>query len=330
MLLAKRIELLAQALSKLLLQKKWKIVLAESCTGGHLASTLTRLPGSSEWFEFSLVTYSNDAKKHYLAVSPQVLEHDGAVSEACVLQMLKGIMHQSEYLGIAITGYAGPSGGTETKPTGTVFIAWQTPEQKSWYEVYLFYGNRQEVVLQSVYYALRQAVLLSLCDSQDLNYFFALVCEDEHVSEQCHQVALAAGFKIEQLEPKSNLHVTLSYLGKKNELELKNYLRVADALSKKSLALELNYQQLSYWKKPDAYVYELEPAPELLELAHHLDAKQHFKPHMTISKKAGVDEQEIHLGHVGISAKFTHIVLLASFQGVFYLEIKRWQFKAKR
>jgi nicotinamide-nucleotide amidase len=326
--LKKRIELLVVELSKLLLHNQWRMVLAESCTGGQLASALTQLPGSSDWFEFSLVTYSNEAKKQYLAVNSQVLEEDGPVSSSCVMHMLKGIMHQDDYFGIAITGYAGPGGGTPSHPTGTVFIAWQAPTHTPCYQVYQFSGSRQEVVLQAVYYALRQAVLMSLRnDRPSLHYFFALVCEDESTSEQCHQIALAAGFEIAQLEPKSNLHVTLSYLGKVNELQLQNNLALAEALSRGCSSLELHGKELCYWEKPDAYVYALEPAKELLGLAEHLDAKQNFKPHMTISKKAKIAGQEIQLGRVDFKATFSRIVLLASFQGVFYLEKMRWSFK---
>lgn len=325
-MLSKRIALLAGAIGPLLLNKKWKLVLAESCTGGQLAASITKVAGCSEWFEFSLVTYSNFAKKQFLGVLPEVIEEEGAVSEACVLHMLQGLMVQPEFLGIAVTGFAGPEGGTQSTPCGSVYIAWQSPESNAYHELYHFLGTRGEVMQQAVYYALRQAVLMSLSqeDWQRAHYFFALMSDDVNLLEECHLIALNAGLKLEQLEPKSNLHVTLSYLGQVSGEKLAQYQHLGRELSHMHFPMEFNGVDLSYWDKPEAYVYELEAQAKVVALAHHLDPKQNFKPHMTISKKAKLEGQNVNLGQIKLKGEFTHIALMASFHGVFYLQYGRW------
>ncbi|MDQ5883862.1 MAG: nicotinamide-nucleotide amidase, partial [Pseudomonadota bacterium] len=104
-----RILKLLPSLAKCMLAKNWKLALAESCSGGKLAATLTALAGSSKWFDFSLVTYSNEAKMNFLQVSSELLEKEGAVSEACALAMVRGLSTCDDFR-LAITGFAGPDG----------------------------------------------------------------------------------------------------------------------------------------------------------------------------------------------------------------------------
>lgn len=121
--------LLAQKVLELLSQKGKTLTTAESCTGGLIASMLTRIPGSSEGFHGGFVTYSNSIKENILGVSGQSLETDGAVSEAVVRQMALGAMAKADAdYAIAVSGIAGPDGGSEDKPVGTVWIAWGSPE----------------------------------------------------------------------------------------------------------------------------------------------------------------------------------------------------------
>jgi nicotinamide-nucleotide amidase len=119
------IDILAEQVGNLLHGHQLVMVTAESCTGGALAGTLTSVPGSSEWFDRGFVTYSNSAKNEMLGVSPRTLDQYGAVSEAAVLEMARGaIEHSPGHLSTAISGIAGPGGGTPDKPVGTVWVAW--------------------------------------------------------------------------------------------------------------------------------------------------------------------------------------------------------------
>jgi nicotinamide-nucleotide amidase len=107
-----------------LLQRRHKAVLAESCTGGYVAKLLTDVPGSSKWFDFGLVTYSNESKQRCLGVSAETLLQHGAVSEPTVLGMVAGALALSQaHRAVAISGVAGPDGGTERHPVGDVWFA---------------------------------------------------------------------------------------------------------------------------------------------------------------------------------------------------------------
>tara|TARA_R110002110_G_scaffold405241_1_gene624239 strand:+ start:74610 stop:75863 length:1254 start_codon:yes stop_codon:yes gene_type:complete len=117
--------LLAEAVLQLLRQQGKTLTTAESCTGGLIASMLTRIPGSSDGFHAGFVTYANDIKHRVLGVSEDTLAREGAVSEAVVREMALGAMAQaSADYAIAVSGIAGPDGGTEDKPVGTVWLAW--------------------------------------------------------------------------------------------------------------------------------------------------------------------------------------------------------------
>ena len=123
---------------------------AESCTGGLLASTLTDTPGSSEWFAGSVVAYSNEVKSKLLGVPDTVLEQHGAVSEPVVLAMAEGVLKAvGAQVSVAISGIAGPGGGTADKPVGTVWMAWAWPGG-SRARLYNFSGTREEIKGQSV------------------------------------------------------------------------------------------------------------------------------------------------------------------------------------
>ena len=115
----------AEQLAEKLLITSSKLVTAESCTGGGLAEILTRLPGSSAWFERGFITYSNESKHELLSVPLDTLEQFGAVSEETASAMAKGAVENSRAdYGVAITGIAGPDGGTDEKPVGTACFAW--------------------------------------------------------------------------------------------------------------------------------------------------------------------------------------------------------------
>ena len=136
---------LAATLGDLLKAKRFMLSAAESCTGGMLGATLTSVAGSSEWFDRSMVTYSNQAKVDLLGVSKETLAQYGAVSRQTALEMVKGTRKRAEsQCALAMTGIAGPGGGTPDKPVGTVFIA-MSAEETTLVHRFLFPGNRDEI-----------------------------------------------------------------------------------------------------------------------------------------------------------------------------------------
>ena len=146
---------LAAELGVALKQRGWMLALAESCTGGMAAQTVTAVAGSSAWFERGFVTYSNAAKIEMLGVSPTTLEQHGAVSEQTAREMALGALkHSQAQIAAAITGIAGPDGGTADKPVGTVCFAWADVTGEVSSETKRFEGERDAVRRQSAYHAL--------------------------------------------------------------------------------------------------------------------------------------------------------------------------------
>jgi nicotinamide-nucleotide amidase len=117
-----------EQLADVLQQHGWMLATAESCTGGMIAANCTDLSGSSNWFERGFVTYSNEAKHEMLGVDAALMTQHGAVSEAVAQAMALGALrHSRAQVSVAVTGVAGPTGGSADKPVGTVWLAWATP-----------------------------------------------------------------------------------------------------------------------------------------------------------------------------------------------------------
>lgn len=147
---------LSEALGRELLQRGDWLALAESCTGGWVAQSVTAIAGSSAWFDRGFVTYSNAAKMDMLGVPETTLERHGAVSEATARAMAQGALaHSRADWSAAITGIAGPTGGSPEKPVGTVCFAWARREGGCEAQTCHFTGGRGEVRQQSVAHALR-------------------------------------------------------------------------------------------------------------------------------------------------------------------------------
>ena len=141
---------LEERVVKKLKEKKYTVATAESCTGGLIAATIINVSGSSSVLNESHVTYANEAKIKYLNVSKKILATVGAVSYDCAYQMAKGVKDLAKAnVGLASTGIAGPTGGSEDKPVGTVFTAIAIDDDVKVYENH-FLGNRQEVREQTV------------------------------------------------------------------------------------------------------------------------------------------------------------------------------------
>jgi nicotinamide-nucleotide amidase len=133
-----------------------KLVTAESCTGGWVAEAVTAIPGSSDWFERGFVTYSNEAKREMLGVRVETLDRAGAVSEETALEMARGALAASRaQVAVSITGVAGPTGGTATKPVGMVCFGWALAGGAADAVTRHFQGDRGEVRRQSVVFALQ-------------------------------------------------------------------------------------------------------------------------------------------------------------------------------
>ena len=146
----------AQQLAEMFLKSSMKLVTAESCTGGGLAEILTRIPGSSAWFERGFVTYSNEAKQEMLDVPMDTLKQFGAVSEETASAMAKGAVENSRAdYGVSITGIAGPDGGTEDKPVGTVCLAWYKRGEGGTTAQICFDGDRLRIREQSCLLAMQ-------------------------------------------------------------------------------------------------------------------------------------------------------------------------------
>lgn len=153
---------LVDKLSQLLLARKWTVTVAESCTGGGVAYAFTALPGCSDWFHAGFVTYSNSAKAAQLSVSEALLEKYGAVSEEVVMQMAKGALHKTgANIAVAISGVAGPGGGTKLKPVGSIWMSWALKEGEVITKDFRFAGDRREVRQQAVTEALLGLIALT-------------------------------------------------------------------------------------------------------------------------------------------------------------------------
>lgn len=147
-------EALCAELADLLRSRKEMLATAESCTGGMIAAACTDLAGSSDWFERGFVTYSNAAKTDLLGVDPQLIAAHGAVSEPVARAMAQGALHRSQaQFSIAVTGIAGPSGGSAEKPVGTVWFAWGLPTGVHT-DQQIFPGDRAAVRAATVQHAL--------------------------------------------------------------------------------------------------------------------------------------------------------------------------------
>ena len=153
-------EVLCALVAQALLKKGFKLVTAESCTGGMIAAACTDLAGSSAWFERGFVTYSNDAKTELLGVEERVLRRAGAVCGPVAKAMVEGALaHSHAQVAVAVTGVAGPSGGSPAKPVGTVWFGFALPGQVVAEKCH-FEGDRAAVRQATVLHALSRLLAL--------------------------------------------------------------------------------------------------------------------------------------------------------------------------
>ncbi|MFT3760702.1 CinA family protein [Thauera sp.] len=145
--------------------RRWQLATAESCTGGWIAAAVTATSGSSAWFDRGFVTYSNAAKSDMLGVRSSTLETHGAVSEATVIEMAEGALaHSTADVAIAVSGVAGPTGGTPAKPVGMVCVAWARRGGATLVRTLQLAGDREAVRRQTVIHALHTLIELAGAD----------------------------------------------------------------------------------------------------------------------------------------------------------------------
>lgn len=145
----------AEVLGLALRAKGCTVATAESCTGGWVAKVLTDVAGSSAWFEAGIVAYSYKTKQALLGVQAQTLVQTGAVSRETALEMVAGAQLRADtHLAVAVTGIAGPGGGTPDKPVGSVWIAWKRDKDEAHAQLFHFEGGREAVRCQTVAAAL--------------------------------------------------------------------------------------------------------------------------------------------------------------------------------
>jgi nicotinamide-nucleotide amidase len=146
---------LAERVGRALVERRFMLVTAESCTGGWIGEAVTMVPGSSDWYERGFITYTHVSKREMLGVKTETLERHGAVSEQTVKEMVTGALAASHaQIAVAVSGIAGPAGGTPDKPVGTVCLAWAFGNGELTVETRHFAGDRAAVRRQAVERAL--------------------------------------------------------------------------------------------------------------------------------------------------------------------------------
>ena len=157
----KSLYVLVEHLGNRLQQAELCLVTAESCTGGGVAKLCTEIAGSSAWFDSGFVVYSNASKQHLLGVTEQTIEQYGAVSEAVVLEMARGALKRSNaQVALAVSGIAGPGGGSAYKPVGTVCIACVIEDKAEWVQTFYFQGDRVKVREQAIFESIMSVLAL--------------------------------------------------------------------------------------------------------------------------------------------------------------------------
>ncbi len=286
---------LTKALGTQLKKNQLTLAVAESCTGGSLAAALTAMPGSSSWFDRGFVTYSNQAKQEMLGVQTHILQTHGAVSEATVCKMAEGAIHQSDaHLSVAISGIAGPDGGTADKPVGTVWIAFAGLRQPTKAVCYTFLGNRQAIreaaVLKALEGLIKRTDIYVKPAENNPRYFFALWPDEATKDALATQADLLTQTTHCRPSLPQNLHLTLAYLDTLTPEECDRIKSFNCPLA----PFELKLTAALHW--PELALAYFNPAPSNSLKALHDFLNQHllaqgfkperraFLPHITLAR----------------------------------------------
>lgn len=276
----------------------WRIATAESCTGGWIAKALTDVPGSSQWLECGYVTYSNAAKMRDLGVSARTLEANGAVSEPVVKEMAEGARRVSgAEVAVAVSGVAGPDGGTAEKPVGTVWFALAGPRQEVICEPCRFEGDREQVRRESVAHALGLVQRMLTAAGASRRLFFALWPDEPMREALAHAARKAVRGSGGRPVPPSNLHLTLAFLSSVPEGRV---VELADVARGVGLAdpgsIEMRLDRLEHWAGPQVLcAVPSQPSAAAAALAQALQGQlsvggfspdiKPFRPHVTVARK---------------------------------------------
>ena len=301
----------------------WRIATAESCTAGWIAKALTDVAGSSRWLECGYVTYSNAAKMRDLGVAARTLQAHGAVSEATVREMAEGARRVSgAEVAVAVSGIAGPDGGTAEKPVGTVWFALAAPRQDVICESCHFKGNRDQVRRQCVAHALGlvQRALAPAGVSRKL--FFALWPDEPMREALTHAVRKAVRGSGGRPVSPSNLHLTLAFLGSVPEGRMAELVDAARAVGlPEPGAVEVRLDHLEHWAGPRVLcAAPSEPSAAAVKLAGALEQQlsavgfspdiKPFRPHVTVARKVTLPSRLLQMQPV--SWRFGSFALIES------------------
>ncbi|WP_165475074.1 RNA 2',3'-cyclic phosphodiesterase [Legionella yabuuchiae] len=336
---------LAEELGEVLSARKIRCAVAESCTGGSLAGTITSIPGSSAWFDRGYITYSNLSKTEMLGVPDRILRTHGAVSEETARAMAEGVISHSDVeVSVAITGIAGPGGGSADKPIGTVWIAWAGDMQPTYSQCYHFVGNRPAIRHQAVQTALEG--LIKRCDPKlqpkrvkktKERYFFALYPNEttaEYLEKQAKKLIHEESCSI---VPKSKLHLTLAYLGNVPPDFVQEAMRIVASIKIKQFDLNLN--TVGAWLRAKVlWLGSDSPPDELITLVAKLNRqlisagfkpeKTPFIPHITIARKWDISIEPKKIKPFTWSvAEFCLVKSITASNSTRYEKVASWPFK---
>jgi 2'-5' RNA ligase len=294
---------LSTLLGEVLTSRHLKVATAESCTAGAISAAITDIAGSSAWFDRGFICYSNQAKNEMLHVDMSTLKEFGAVSERVIKSMANNAVHLSDAdVSVAISGIAGPGGGSKDKPVGTVWISWAGDRLPTQAQCFNFTGNRQDIRQQALVKALEGLIERSapkhhsrLTTTTKHRYFFALKpnCEVSTAVLSLGTTLLNSGEAVDR--HREDLHLTLCYLGPSHPDFVDKAIELAKTISIKPF--ELCIDTPLYFKKKRIVSLGLSREnSSLFLLARQLNStllecgfkpeKRSFTPHITLKRTA--------------------------------------------
>ncbi|MDT8387494.1 MAG: RNA 2',3'-cyclic phosphodiesterase [Thiogranum sp.] len=321
------------AIAEQLSRRGQRLATAESCTGGWVAKVCTDRAGSSAWFDSGFVTYNNAAKQDLLNVSANTLDRYGAVSAPTVQEMAAGALaHSHAEWALAISGIAGPGGGSPEKPVGTVWLAWAGPG--GWQQVrqFQFEGDRDAVRRQAVDAALDGLLEQLIATEKTARRLFLALWPSAPVQAQ---LAAAAARWTHHPVPIGNMHMTLVFLGDCTESQIQCYVEAVSSIQCESFELQLDclgglprrgIRWLGCKRVPEALPALVRDLKMVLRSCGFETDERAFVPHVTLSRKERKQAPETDIEPV--SWPVTDFALVESkpcADGVQYAVLQHWE-----